>query len=601
MILLTAEHLNKSYSEKPLIEDISFGINEGDKIGVIGINGTGKSTLLKLIAGIEKPDSGSIIKGNGVRIGYLPQNPEFQPGKTVLQQAMLHARSESEEFECKNLLTRLGITDFDAPVETLSGGQRKRVAMAAVFSTQSELLILDEPTNHIDGDTVQWLEEYLARYQGALLMVTHDRYFLDRVTNKIAELTLGSIYMYEGGYSKFLELKAQREEMELATERKRQSLLRKELEWIKRGARARSTKARFRVERFEEMSSRPKLAVEEQMESGTVENSFFMSRLGKKTIELSNVSKGYGDRLLFDGLDYILARDDRLGIVGPNGSGKSTLLKLLAGEHAPTNGGISFGETVKVGYFSQECEDMDLSQRVIDYIKDRANIIETPDGTLTASQMLEKFLFPSALQYTTIGRLSGGERRRLYLLRVLMDAPNVLLLDEPTNDLDIQTLSILEDYLDSFPGAVVAVSHDRYFLDRVADHLFVFEDGVLSRRIGGYSEYLQERRTILRQKEKAAKAPKTESAQPNRSAPAPKLKFTFKEQKEYETIDEVIASLEQKIADTEEEIGRTVSDFIRLQELTEQKEDLETQLAEKMERWVYLTELAEKIEAQNKR
>lgn len=598
MILLTAEHLYKSYSEKPLIEDISLGIHEGEKIGVIGVNGTGKSTFLKLVAGVETPDRGTIVKGNGVRIGYLPQNPEFQPGKTVLEQAMAHAKSESEEFECKNLLTRLGITDFNAPVETLSGGQRKRVAMAAVLSSHSELLILDEPTNHIDGDTVQWLEEYLARYQGALLMVTHDRYFLDRVTGKIAELTLGRMYVYEGGYSKFLELKAQREEMELATERKRQSLLRKELEWIQRGARARSTKARFRVERYEELSSRPRPQVEEQMESGAVENSFFMSRLGKKTIELTDISGGYGRKILFEGLNYTLARDDRLGIVGPNGSGKSTLLKLLAGELAPSGGEISVGETVKVGYFSQECEDMDLSLRVIDYIKDRANIIETPEGTLTASQMLEKFLFPSALQYSTIGKLSGGERRRLYLLRVLMDAPNVLLLDEPTNDLDIQTLGILEDYLDSFPGAVIAVSHDRYFLDRVAEHLFVFEDGQINRRIGSYSEYLLERRAAQRRKEKAAKPMKSE-AQLNR-APAQKLKFSFREQREFETIDEVIASLEQKISDTDEEIGRTVSDFIRLQELTEQKEALEQELAQKMERWVYLTELAEKIEAQGK-
>ncbi len=592
MTILTAEHIEKSYSERPLLHDVSFGVEEGEKIGIIGVNGTGKSTLLKIIAGVEEPDQGFVTKAGGIQVGYLPQNPEFPEGTTVLQQVKAGAaltQQESQEYEYKAILKKLGIDNFDAPINTLSGGQKKRVAMAAALASQSQLLILDEPTNHIDSSMVQWLEDYLARYKGALLMVTHDRYFLDRVTTRLLEIDRGQLYQYEGNYARYLELKSQREEMAQATERKRQSLLKKELAWIQRGARARGTKAQFRVDRFHELSQQ-----QVDLERQTMEMSSVSSRLGKKIIEISGITKTMGGRTLFQDFSYQLLRDDRIGVIGPNGCGKSTLLKVMVGLLQPDSGRVEIGETVKIGYFSQECEEMDLSLRAIDYIRQFGERVKTVEGDLSASQMMERFLFDSTLQYTTIGRLSGGERRRLYLLGILITAPNVLLLDEPTNDLDIQTLSILEDYLEEFQGAVLTVSHDRYFLDKVCDHIFAFEDGKIQRYLGGYTDYQQIHQEALKAREKTMeKEPGT-----GKKVKTEKLKFTYKEQKEYETIDGEIAALEQQISEVEQALGRQTSDFTRLQELLEQKEKLNQTLSEKMERWVYLQELAEKISAQ---
>jgi len=597
VILLNAEGISKSYSEKILLDNVSLGINEGDKIGLIGVNGTGKSTFLKIIAGVDEAEAGTVITGNGVRIGYLPQNPDFDGDKTILEQAMAGvspAEQEAKEFQVKNILTRLGLSDYEQKISVLSGGQKKRVAMAAALAAETELLILDEPTNHIDSSMVDWLESYLAAYKGAIFMITHDRYFLERVANKIVELDHGKLYSYPANYSKYLELKSQREEMELASQRKRQSLLRKELEWIQRGARARGTKARFRVERYEELSNAPTIEEDAKME---ISASF--SRMGRKTIEIENISKAYGDKVLIKDFSYLLRRDDRLGILGPNGCGKSTLLKMIAGKIQPDSGSIVLGETVKLGYFSQECEEMDLNQRPIDYIKDIAVEVETPNGTLSASQLMETFLFDSTLQYTTIGRLSGGERRRLYLLGILMEAPNILILDEPTNDLDIQTLTILEDYLESYAGAVIVVSHDRYFLDKVVDHIFAYEgNGSIRQYNGGYTDYY----TLRKEEEKKEKQEKAsvQSTRANRTTLPPKLKFTFKEQKEFETIDEDIAALEEKIEQADKDMKKASADFVRLQELMDEKAQLEEQLAEKMERWVYLNDLNDRIQAQGK-
>ena len=597
MILLNAEGISKSYSEKILLDNVSLGINEGDKIGLIGVNGTGKSTFLKILAGVDEAEAGTVITGNGVRIGYLPQNPDFDGDKTILEQAMAGvspAEQEAKEFQVKNILTRLGLSDYEQKIAVLSGGQKKRVAMAAALAAETELLILDEPTNHIDSSMVDWLESYLAAYKGAIFMITHDRYFLERVANKIVELDHGKLYSYPANYSKYLELKSQREEMELASQRKRQSLLRKELEWIQRGARARGTKARFRVERYEELSNAPTIEEDAKME---ISASF--SRMGRKTIEIENISKSYEDKVLIKDFSYLLRRDDRLGILGPNGCGKSTLLKMIAGKIQPDSGSIVLGETVKLGYFSQECEEMDLNQRPIDYIKDIAVEVETPNGTLSASQLMETFLFDSTLQYTTIGRLSGGERRRLYLLGILMEAPNILILDEPTNDLDIQTLTILEDYLESYAGAVIVVSHDRYFLDKVVDHIFAYEgNGSIRQYNGGYTDYY----TLHKEEEKKEKQEKTavQSTRASRTTLPPKLKFTFKEQKEFETIDEDIAALEEKIEQADKDMKKASADFVRLQELMDEKAQLEEQLAEKMERWVYLNDLNDRIQAQGK-
>ncbi len=594
MIVLNAEGISKSYSEKILLDKVGLCISEGDKIGLIGVNGTGKSTFLKILAGAEEAESGSIAVGKGVRIGYLPQNPVFNEDLTVLEQVLSGVSAgqrDTKEFEAKTLLTKLGFDDYSQKISNLSGGQKKRVAMAAALAAESELLILDEPTNHIDSSMVDWLEGYLAAYPGAIFMVTHDRYFLERVANKIVELEGGKLYSYPANYSKYLELKSQRQEMELATQRKRQSLLRKELEWIQRGARARGTKARFRVERFEELSSIPEIAEQSKLEITAT-----MSRMGKKTVELENVCKSYGERTLIRDFSYHLLRTDRLGILGPNGCGKSTLLRMIAGKIAPDSGTITLGETIRLGYFSQEWEEMDPNARAIDYLKDIALEVETSNGTLTAAQLMETFLFDSTLQYTAIGRLSGGERRRLYLLGILMESPNVLLLDEPTNDLDIQTLTILEDYLETFPGAVIVVSHDRYFLDKVVEHVFVYQgDGRIVQYNGGYTDYISQYKEEKKQREKQS-APRTE-----RPAHEQKLKFTYKEEREFETIDDVIAQLEEKIENADREMAQSSADFVRLQELMDEKAQLESELAQKMERWVYLNDLNDAILAQQKK
>lgn len=615
MILLNAEKISKGYSDRQLLDGCSLAVGEGDKIGLIGVNGTGKSTLLKVMAGVDFPDSGTVTRSGGVRVAYLPQNPEFAPETTVLQQVMTgvaidKARAkeakvvqQADEYQCKSILTQLGLSDYDQPIGQLSGGQKRRVALACALAAESEVLILDEPTNHIDSEMVDWLESYLKRYQGAILMVTHDRYFLERVVNRIVELDRGKLYSYPANYSQYLELKAQREEMALATERKRQSLYRKELAWIQRGARARSTKAQFRVDRFEELKKPGYVPDQSKLEVSALS-----SRLGKKIIEIEQISKSFDGKVLVKDFSYNLLKGDRVGIIGPNGYGKTTLVRMICGLLEPDQGRIVRGETVRIGYFSQESfagEDFDPTVKAIDYIRHISQEIQTPEGTLTAAQMMEKFLFPTDLQYTEIGRLSGGERRRLYLLRVLMEAPNVLVLDEPTNDLDIETLAVLEDYLEQFPGVVIAVSHDRYFLDKLMNHVFVLAgNGEVRNYTGGYADY---RADVAAERQRLAAQERQETL-PNSSlkktsggrSHQEKLKFSFKEQREYEEIDGVIGGLEEKIAQTESLIAQNASDYAALQELTAEKEELEAQLTAKMERWVYLNDLAERIEAQGK-
>lgn len=598
MNIINIEHISKVFGEKQVFDDISCGIHQGDKIGIIGINGTGKTTLLKIIAGLEEPDQGQVIFQKGLRVTYLPQSPKFPEHATVLSYVADGADGADwgRESEAKNALNRLGITDHHEEIDHLSGGQKKRVALARTLVNPADVLILDEPTNHIDNEMAVWLEEYLNQWKGAIIMVTHDRYFLDRVTNKILEIDHGKLYSYTANYSQFLELKAQREEMELASERKRQSVLRMELEWAKRGCRARTTKQRARLERLEALKNGKAPVRDAEVEMDSVE-----TRMGKKTIELHHISKSYGQKKLIDDFEYIVLKNQRLGIIGPNGCGKSTLMKIITGKEEPDQGTVEIGDTVKIGYFAQEVTEMDENQRVIDYIKDVAEYVPTKDGKITASQMLERFLFTPAMQYTPIGKLSGGERRRLYLLKVLMDAPNVLILDEPTNDLDIPTLTILEDYLDSFLGIVITVSHDRYFLDNIADRIFAFEaGGKLVQYEGGYTDYLEakERKngTVVRESEESAKK-KADRKNWKKDAPE-KLKFTYKEQKEYETIDDEIASLEQKIEELDEQMMQYATNSAKLSEITEQKEAAEATLEEKMERWVYLNDLAERIENQ---
>ena len=598
MNIINIEHISKVFGEKQVFDDISCGIHQGDKIGIIGINGTGKTTLLKIIAGLEEPDQGQVIFQKGLRVTYLPQSPKFPEHATVLSYVADGADGADwgRESEAKNALNRLGITDHHEEIDHLSGGQKKRVALARTLVNPADVLILDEPTNHIDNEMAVWLEEYLNQWKGAIIMVTHDRYFLDRVTNKILEIDHGKLYSYTANYSQFLELKAQREEMELASERKRQSVLRMELEWAKRGCRARTTKQRARLERLEALKNGKAPVRDAEVEMDSVE-----TRMGKKTIELHHISKSYGQKKLIDDFEYIVLKNQRLGIIGSNGCGKSTLMKIITGKEEPDQGTVEIGDTVKIGYFAQEVTEMDENQRVIDYIKDVAEYVPTKDGRITASQMLERFLFTPAMQYTTIGKLSGGERRRLYLLKVLMDAPNVLILDEPTNDLDIPTLTILEDYLDSFLGIVITVSHDRYFLDNIADRIFAFEaGGKLVQYEGGYTDYLEakERKngTVVRESEESAKK-KADRKNWKKDAPE-KLKFTYKEQKEYETIDDEIASLEQKIEELDEQMMQYATNSAKLSEITEQKEAAEAALEEKMERWVYLNDLAERIENQ---
>ena len=640
MNIISLENINKSYSEKALIDNISLGINEGEKIGLIGINGTGKSTLLKIIAGIENIDSGSIIKANNRRIEYLAQNPPYEEKATVLQQLFqgsspeltlireyeevlenLEKNSGSDEekelnkrllklqsqidtqglwdleSEGKSILTRLGITDFKALMGNLSGGQRKRVALAAALITPSDLLILDEPTNHMDNETIDWLENYLNSRKGALLMVTHDRYFLDRIANRIIELYRGGLYSYQGNYTTFLEKKLEREQLEAAMEDKRQNLLRKELAWVRRGAKARSTKQKARLQRFEELSNKEGLDMGQE-----VEMSSLSSRLGRKVIEIENISKNLGGKELLKDFTYTLLRDDRIAIIGPNGIGKSTLMKLIYGELIPDKGSINIGDTLKLAFFSQENTHMDENMRVIEYVREEAEYIAVSENEkISASSLCERFLFDSTMQWTPIGKLSGGERRRLYLLRVLMKAPNVLLLDEPSNDLDIETLKILEDYLDNFQGAVIVVTHDRYFMDRVCNKIFYFEgQGEIKTFFGSYEDFYQNR--LLEENEKKALEKERETSK----NPSPKkdgvkkekpLKFTYKEEKEFQEIDEVIAVIEGEIEALDGEIEKNSSDFQRLQELLEEKGEKEKLLEEKYERWEYLNDLHEKIEA----
>ena len=592
MNILNIEHISKIYGEKVIFDDVSLGIHSGDKIGVIGVNGTGKTTLLKIIAKINEPDKGQIICGNGIRVSYLPQNPEFPKKQSILEYVMDGKEHQDwkTESEAKTILTKLGIYDFDEGCDHLSGGQKKRVALARTLVDPTEVLILDEPTNHLDNDMVLWLEEFLNSFRGVLIMVTHDRYFLDRVTNKIVEIDKGKLYEYDTNYSGFVELKVQREEMELATERKRQSLLRAEMEWMKQGIKARGTRQRARTERFEELKNAKGPSMQQNVEMDSIS-----SRLGKTTIELEHISKGFGDKHLINDFSYIFLRDDRIGFIGPNGCGKSTLMKMIMGILKPDEGNITIGDTVKIGYFAQENEDMTGDIRVIDYIKNVAEYIQTTKGQASASQMLDRFLFPPELQYTPLDKLSGGEQRRLYLLKVLMEAPNVLILDEPTNDLDIQTLTILEDYLDTFAGIVITVSHDRYFLDRIVNRIFAFEEGGhLKQYEGGYTDYLEKVKPAAKP-EKSKPAKKENNGKKFQKEHQKKLKFTYKEQKEFETIDDDIAKLEEKLEQLDEEIMENATNSGKLAELTEQKESAQAELDEKMDRWVYLNDLAEQI------
>ena len=611
MNLVTIEHLSKSYTERLLFDDTSFSINEGEKVGLIGINGTGKSTLLKIVAGLEEADGGTVVRGRNLDIRYLSQNPEFDPEDSVLQAVLKdnegHEHVWDIESQAKTMLNRLGITDHEALMGTLSGGQKKRVALASVLLSTAELLILDEPTNHLDSAMADWLEEYLKKFKGALLMITHDRYFLDSVTNRIVELDKGKLYSYQTNYQGFIKLKAERLEMAAASERKRQSILRVELEWMQRGARARSTKQKAHIQRYEALRDQKAPEID-----GKVEMESAATRLGRTTVEIENLCKSYGDKILIRDFTYIFLKNDRIGIIGPNGAGKSTLMKMIAGWVQPDAGTIEIGQTVRMGYFSQENEDMDESLRVIDYIKNVAEYVKTKDGSISASQMLERFLFPSHMQYTTIGKLSGGERRRLYLLRILMDAPNVILLDEPTNDLDIQTLTILEDYLDSFQGIVITVSHDRYFLDRVVRRIFAFEgDGRVCQYEGGFTDYqaaLFEREMLagtdsgtLGKKRSSEEDTAKQEAKADAEAArrqGRKLRFSYKEQKDYETIEADIAALEEKIETLEKAMEASAHDFVKLNQLMAEKEELEAALEEKMDRWMYLEELAAKIAAQ---
>jgi ATP-binding cassette subfamily F protein uup len=603
MNIINIEHISKIYGEKTIFDDASFGIQEGDRIGIVGINGTGKSTLLKMIAGEATPDSGQIIRQNGLKIAYVPQNPVFPDDADI--RSFAFDRGDGEDWQVESCLTELGIREYDTPIAYLSGGQKRRVVLAKVLAQDFDVLLLDEPTNHLDGGMITWLEEYLRSCRSTILMVTHDRYFLDRVTNRILEISHGKMYGYDADYSGFLELKAAREEMELASERKRQSVLRMELEWAKRGCRARTTKQKARLERLEALKNGKAPLRDQTVELDSVE-----TRMGKKTIELHHVSKSYGEKKILEDFTYIVLKNQRLGIIGPNGCGKSTLVKMIAGLVEPDSGHIEIGDTVKIGYFAQEEQDMDDSQRVIDYVKDIAEYITTKDGKISASQLLERFLFTPDMQYAPIGKLSGGEKRRLYLLGVLAENANVLLFDEPGNNLDIPTLTILEDYLNAFSGIVIAVSHDRYFLDNMADRIFELDGmGHAVQYEGGYTDYLEAKKRrggedagvsgsgngsgsgSGREKE----AGSTKDWKKNRPQ---KLKFSYKEQREYETIDTDIAALEEKLESIERQIEANATNSVKLKELMEEQERTNALLEEKMERWVYLNDLAEKIAEQ---
>ncbi len=598
MNLLTAKEIQKSYTEKALFTGIDLGVEEGDKIGIVGINGTGKSTLLRILAGLEEPDAGTVVRGSQVYVRYLPQEPVFPPGITIYDYVVTANKTEDNEWsiagDSKTILNRMGFPDESLVVDHLSGGQKKMVALAAALVADCDILLLDEPTNHLNSEMVIWLEEALIQRKGALAMVTHDRYFLDRVCTKIVEIHRGKLYQYQTSFSGFLEAKAAREDLELATYRKNRNILRIELEWMRRGARARATKQKAHIQRYEELRDSTRAPAAD----GKVEVSAVASRLGKKTLELCGLTKSYGERLLIRDFSYVFCRKDRIGFVGPNGCGKTTLMRMIMGLEQPDRGQVITGPTVKIGYFSQENEALDPERRVIDYIRDTAKYVQTEDGSVSAAMMLERFLFDGVLQYSQIKKLSGGEKRRLYLLKVLMEAPNILILDEPTNDLDIQTLAILEDYLERFPGILIMVSHDRYFLDKTAERLFAFgENGRLRQYEGGYSAYLE-----LRQREAGVPVSpvRTERAseQKTEKVKTAKLKFTWQEQKDYDSIEAEIEKIEEKIADLEQKIQLAATDFMKLNELTQEKEAQEGLLEAKMERYIYLSDLAERIREQ---
>ena len=611
MSVINVEHISKLYGDKLVLEDLSCSVDEGDKIGIIGINGTGKSTLLRIIAGEEEADEGKIIFSNGLTIGWLGQNPEFDEDSSILKYVCEGKKIEEDygyESDAKAMLTVLELEQFDEKIKNLSGGQKKRAALCKVLLQKPDILILDEPTNHLDNKMSDWLENYLRSFRGVLLMVTHDRYFLDKVTNHIWEVDGGKVYYYDENYSGYLERKAEREERQLASERKRQSILRNEVKWVMRGARARSTKQKARLERFEQLKAMDSPKTAKQVEMGSVG-----TRLGKKTIEVYDISKAYGDKVLFEHFSYIFKRFERIGFVGHNGCGKSTLMKILSNLESADSGSIEWGETIRIGYFAQECEIMDERQRVIDYIKDAAEYVRTSEGLVSASKMLERFLFSSDMQYTPIAKISDGERRRLYLLKVLMQSPNVLILDEPTNDLDIATLRVLEEFLDEFAGIVITVSHDRYFLDRTVDRIAAFEEERIVIYEGDYTEYQEKSGKIetdaiesvdsgaglhiKKNNEKKKEGREKWLASKNKEK---LLKFTYKEQKEFETIDEDIEKLEEKIAELDGQISKCATDFIKLNEFMQEKEKTEAKLSDKMERWVYLNDLAERIEEQKK-
>lgn len=637
MNLLNVENISKTYSEKILLNNVSFGINEGDKIGIIGLNGSGKSTLLKIVTGKDEFFDGLITKGKGVRVEYLEQNSEFDSNATVLQQIFkgdtpemkllmeyeellekVSSNSFNEEdnnklikiqekidtlnlwnleSEVKVILNKLGITDYTMKMGTLSGGQKKRVFLASALIKPCELLVLDEPTNHLDSDSIEWLEEYLNSRKGALLMITHDRYFLDRVSNKILELDRGNIYQYLGNYSDFLEKKAERLEIEAASEEKRQKLIIKELQWVRRGAKARTTKQKARLQRFDDLVNQDYIAPKPSLEM-----SFIGTRLGKKIIELHDISKSYGEKNLINKFNYTILKEDRIGIIGDNGVGKTTLLNIIKGSINPDNGDREVGETVKIATFTQDDSHMDLSMKAIDYIKEGGEWIPTDDGSkISASQLAERFLFDGTMQYTMIEKLSGGERRRLHLLRVLMEAPNVLILDEPTNDLDIETLKILEDFIDEFVGVVIVVSHDRYFLDRICNKIFSFENkGLINIYNGNYSDYLinKEIKFLKEKEEQSSKDDNTKKKEYVKNKDE-RPKFTFKEQKEFENIYNDIEAVEMKIAEIEEEMNKNSSSYGLLNELDQEKTKLEEELLEKYERQEYLEDIARRIEEYN--
>ena len=616
MNVLNVEKVSKTFGEKLLLDKVTLGINKGDKVGVVGVNGTGKSTLLKIIAGVEEPDEGNIIKGRNVTVTYLAQSSDYVKDESVLSY-VLRGKAHASEAEAKEILNKLGVGAFDMSMDTLSGGQKKRVALAKALVEPAEILILDEPTNHLDNDMVVWLEQYIRKFKGELLMVTHDRYFLDNVTNKIVEIDHASLYSYNSNYSGFLELKAEREQMERATEAKRQNILRKELEWIRRGCQARSTKQQARIDRFEDMKQASREA-RAKFDKSLMDMSSVARRLGRKTIELNNISKSFDGHTYIDDFSYIFLRDDRIGIIGSNGCGKSTLMKIITGQLQPDSGSVEIGDTVHIGYFMQENEPLDENQTVLECVRSIGEYVQTVDGKVTASQMCEKFLFTPKQQWTPVRKLSGGEKRRLYLLSVLMSAPNVLILDEPTNDLDIETLEVLEDYLDGFAGIIITVSHDRYFLDRTVDRIFAFEaGGHLTQYEGGYSDYKEKCVSSIYNvsgkgiagngsldsyvsnasinNNRQGSTGKTLTSKEYNKSRSERLKFTYKEQKEYETIDDDIAALESDIERIDSKMTECATDYGKLNDLSKEKAEKEKQLDEKMDRWVYLNDLAERI------